>query len=323
MSDRPPKQNRDKAYSMDATLVLIIVFSLTALASLGACMAVSRIAPRDFLVANMRGKPNGVVPVRQLGGLAVVPAICLAVLSAKLFLLPGWQTGWMVIVAVVAVGIIGMIDDWRHLGVGLRLLVQISAAAMVVATLGDAQRILPEFVPHSLERALCVLFLVWMINITNFMDGMDLMTVCGLGLPALLVAVALALYGIIGLPLVVAAAMAGALAGFAPFNLPPARLYLGDSGSLALGLCAGFVSLHLMVLAGPLAGLIPFAYYHLDAGLTILLRLRDGENILRSHTRHFYQRAIRQGIPVRRVLGTICLIALALFAILAALLALR
>ncbi len=94
-----------------------------------------------------------------------------------------------------------------------------------------------------MERGLLVLALVYFINLTNFMDGLDLMVVSGLGVPLAL----LAGFSAFGLAAMgtgnFAASIAGGLAGFALFNRPKARVFLGDSGSLPIGLLSGLACL--------------------------------------------------------------------------------
>jgi UDP-N-acetylmuramyl pentapeptide phosphotransferase/UDP-N-acetylglucosamine-1-phosphate transferase len=117
------------------------------------------------------------------------------------------------------------------------------------------------------------------------MDGLDLMTAAEF-IPAFAVA-AILLPG--GAPRAASLAIAAALAGFATLNRPPARLFLGDSGSLPIGLCGGLVIIALMSAHGPLTALLPFLYYVADATLTLARRAMAREKVWQAHRTHFYQ----------------------------------
>jgi UDP-N-acetylmuramyl pentapeptide phosphotransferase/UDP-N-acetylglucosamine-1-phosphate transferase len=113
----------------------------------------------------------------------------------------------------------------------------------------------------------------------------------------------------------VALALGGAMIGFAPFNKPVARLFLGDVGSLPIGLLLGWL---LAVLAGHgylAAALLLPLYYLADATITLLRRLARGEPILQAHRTHFYQRATDAGFSVRQIVGRVFLLNVALIAL--------
>jgi UDP-N-acetylmuramyl pentapeptide phosphotransferase/UDP-N-acetylglucosamine-1-phosphate transferase len=142
---------------------------------------------------------------------------------------------------------------------------------------------------------------MWFVNLTNFMDGIDWMTVAEF-VP---VTAGLALIGLSGaLPMegvILALALCGGLLGFAPFNKPVARLFLGDVGSLPIGL---MVSWLLVTLAGRghvAAALTLPLYYGSDTTLTLLRRLIARETVWQAHRNHFYQRAADRGVNVRAV----------------------
>ncbi len=284
------------------------------LASFSMLLLFSKILPADFLKANMRGQSDGAVPVRQLGGLGICPVLILTILYVGEKYDDAPNTA-LICLALAIVWIVGALDDWRHLPVVPRLAAQIVAALMVVISFGPGIEILPPVFPDLIQKTIAFGFLIWFMNIANFMDGADMMSVAGLGVPALLVGLLLAAYQIGGIPLMLAAAISGSLFGFLPFNTPSARLYLGDSGSLVLGLAAGILSMQLAARTNILIALLPFAYYHLDAGITLLRRLLNGENILVAHTSHFYQRAGRSGISASKIALAVCLLNLALIGI--------
>jgi UDP-N-acetylmuramyl pentapeptide phosphotransferase/UDP-N-acetylglucosamine-1-phosphate transferase len=172
-----------------------------------------------------------------------------------------------------------------------------------------------SFLPYWLERALLGLGILWFVNLANFMDGIDWMTVA----EVVPLSAGLVLFGFIGAfprdATVMALAVCGALIGFAPLNRPVARLFLGDVGSLPIGLLLGWL---LVVLAGSghvVAALLLPLYYLADATITLLRRLAHGEPILQAHRGHFYQRAMDGGFSVYQIVGRVFLLNIALFAL--------
>ena len=199
--------------------------------------------------------------------------------------------------ATVFIAVVGAIDDIRSIAVMPRLLLQAVAVAIVLAALPGDLRIVP-FLPYWLERALLGLAILWFVNLTNFMDGIDWMTVA----EVVPLTAGLVLFGFMGaLPrdaTIVALALCGAMIGFAPVNRPVARLFLGDVGSLPIGLLLGWL---LVVLAGTghfAAALLLPLYYLADATITLLRRLAKGEPVWQAHRSHFYQRATDNGFSV-------------------------
>ena len=138
------------------------------------------------------------------------------------------------------------------------------------------------------------------------MDGIDWMTVAEI-VP---VTAGLALFGLMGALAVrmrrwLLSRVCGAIIGFAPFNRPVARLFLGDVGSLPIGLLLGWL-LTLLAGGGHLAAalLLPL-YYLADATITLLRRLATGQPVMQAHRTHFYQRAIDAGFSVYQIVGRV------------------
>ena len=124
------------------------------------------------------------------------------------------------------------------------------------------------------------------------------------------------LFGATGLlPAVVAAALLGAILGFAPFNKPVASLFLGDVGSLPIGLLLGWLLLELAGRGHLAAALILPLYYLADATVTLAGRLARREPFWRAHRTHFYQRATDKGFSVREVVSRVFLVNLTLTAL--------
>ena len=243
-----------------------------------------RYALRRRLIDQPGERRSHQVATPRGGGIAIV----LAVLPLLAWL--AWRTtADRTLLAAIAIGLlmvagIGWLDDHRPLSPWLRL--GVHALAAVCLACGIAQ-------DAGLAGAL-VAFAAAMIltNVWNFMDGID-----GLAASqALLVATACALWAGGGAAALLAVALAAACVGFLPFNLPPARIFLGDVGSGALGFL-------LAALLGMLAPrdwrtapllLLPVSAFVLDAGFTLLARMRAGERWWLPHTSHAYQRWARR-----------------------------
>jgi UDP-N-acetylmuramyl pentapeptide phosphotransferase/UDP-N-acetylglucosamine-1-phosphate transferase len=167
-------------------------------------------------------------------------------------------------------------------------------------------------VPLWLERGLAVVAGVWFVNLVNFMDGIDWITVAEMA-P---ITAALMLFGVLGFAgqdvTFAAAALFGALIGFAPFNRPVARLFLGDVGSLPIGLLVAWMLYRLALDGGLAAALLLPLYYLADATITLLRRLMRGERVWEAHRAHFYQKATDRGLPVVRVAAHVLTVNIAL-----------
>ena len=114
---------------------------------------------------------------------------------------------------------------------------------------------------------------------------------------------------------IVAAALCGAMLGFAPFNRPVAKIFLGDVGSLPIGLLAGWCLLQLAWHQHIAAALLLPLYYLADATVTLFRRMARREPFWAAHRTHFYQRATDNGFSVSRVVGEVFALNLVLAAL--------
>jgi UDP-N-acetylmuramyl pentapeptide phosphotransferase/UDP-N-acetylglucosamine-1-phosphate transferase len=290
---------------------LLPEFAIVGLAAAVLCAALI-VALMPLMLRYAMAKPNArsshVTPTPQGGGMAVVAAVILLGIPTMLFL-PGFDPGqikqlWVLFGTTALLAVVGAIDDIRTIEAIPRLIFQFLAVGIVVMLLPEDVRVLPA-APLWLERTLAIFAGVWCVNLANFMDGIDCMTVTEF-VP---LAVALCMLGIIGvLPqaaTLIAFALLGAMIGFAPFNRPVARLFLGDVGSLPLGLLMFWLLLQLASRGHFAAALLLPLYYLADATLTLLLRIFKGASIMTAHREHFYQQAIDRGLPVKAVIGRI------------------
>ncbi len=287
----------------------IIVVAIAALASLLLIAGLRRFVAENFLSATIDHRSNHTRPARQIGGIAAVPVAAIAfVLALRLVGLP--TAPWAPLgIGMFVLWATGAIDDHRGLGAPAKFAVQFAAAAIVVFGSGLDEPF-AAFLPHPVALLAAVIALVWFVNMVNFMDGMDLITAGGAG-TATLFAGALGLAAVSDAATWIAAvAIFGALAGFAFHNRPPAPVFLGDSGSLPLGLAAGYLSLRAAETVSLFIAFLPFAYYLIDTITTVAKRAFERKNILAAHSEHAYQVARRAGIPVATVVGKVAGISL-------------
>ncbi|MEX3900111.1 glycosyltransferase family 4 protein [Paraburkholderia sp. BR10954] len=223
-------------------------------------------------------------PTPRVGGWGVVPVVVLAILLTASSL-------WMIACAVVFLAAMSQIDDRRGLPAHVRFAGHLAAVAVLVA-------LYPADVPWWMLTSLALLML-WLVNLYNFMDGAD-------GLAG-----GMALFGFGGYAVAAlvtghpvpqlgfaSAAVAGAAAGFLLFNFHPARIFLGDAGSIPLGFLAGALGYW-----GWREGAWPiwfpamvFAPFIGDASVTLMRRLGRGEKFWQAHREHYYQRMVRSGM---------------------------
>jgi UDP-N-acetylmuramyl pentapeptide phosphotransferase/UDP-N-acetylglucosamine-1-phosphate transferase len=278
-------------------------------AGLLSCLGTKALIPllrRRALLDIPNERSSHAVPTPRGAGLAVVGAVLCVWIGLAL---AGRAPPWVGVAALGAavVGAVSWLDDLRGVPPIMRLLAQAAAVAVGLAVL-PVGGVLRDRLGPVPAIAVAGLAWLWFVNLFNFMDGIDGLA----GGEALAIGVGLALYAGIGAGLdpglaALAAAVAGAAAGFLVWNWPPARIFLGDVGSAPLGYLLGFLLLDL-TLRGPwkIALILPL-YFLADASLTLARRLVRGERIWLAHREHFYQRAVQKGLGhgavVRRVLA--------------------
>ena len=250
-------------------------------------------------------------PVPRGGGLAFSgPALGLA--AAALLLLPEQRSLWLALLGGVPVAAVGWWDDRHGVPGPVRLVAHFVAAGWAVCWLGAPASLTTGLGPLPLGPTAALLALlgaVWCINLFNFMDGIDGLA----GAQAVVVLGAAGLLAAAGGDPVLALACwvpAAAVAGFLPWNWPPARLFMGSVGSEPLGF---FIAT--LALAGERSGSVPLLLVALlmlvfvvDATATLLRRMLRRERWAEPHRGHAYQRAVRAGSSHRRVTGAVLLL---------------
>lgn len=278
------------------------LFLLAALASAAGIWLICRSGMATYFPDHV-DKPHAMhdQPVPRIGG-----AVVMLVTASMLLVVWHNQAVDMqlvyVLLAALTLSFISLIDDRRNLSPAIRLVAHIAAAWLIVAMVilpatPSAGTALPMPAAKLLIGAALVLTIVWMTNLYNFMDGANglagLMGVIGFG--CLTLAGQIALPQAASWPLTtVCGVIAGSCLGFLFFNLPVARVFMGDAGSIPLGFLAATLGLY-----GVLAAIWPwwfpvlvFSPFIVDASVTLAGRILRRERLWEAHRRHYYHRLI-------------------------------
>jgi UDP-N-acetylmuramyl pentapeptide phosphotransferase/UDP-N-acetylglucosamine-1-phosphate transferase len=297
--------------------LLGVVLAVACAVSAGLIVVLRPLLAR-YAMARPNARSSHTVPTPQGGGIAVLAAtlaaIWLGVALAGMLMPIGLIRLSALSVAAVLLALIGAWDDIRPLGALPKFIMHVLAVGIVVVLLPADFRVVPQL-PATVERALLLLGGVYFVNFVNFMDGLDLMTVAEV-VPVTAGFLLLGFNGAEWLPaMLVAVALLGAILGFAPFNRPVARLFLGDVGSLPIGLLLGWLMLMLAGQGYLAAAILLPLYYLADASVTLARRIARRERFWEAHRSHFYQLATAQGFTVTEVIGRVLLVNAALVAL--------
>lgn len=262
---------------------------------------------KRYAMARPNARSSHTIPTSQGGGIAVIAATIIVSGIALYFLPAGTATALrlpIILAAAVLIAGVGALADVHPENVAWRLLLQTLGITAVVVVLPPELRVLP-ILPLPAERIALLVGGLWFVNLVNFMDGLDWMMVA----EVVPLTAALAAIGMLGLlppaAIVISLALCGAMIGFAFFNRPVAKLFLGDVGSLPVGLLLGWLLVLLAGNGGRAAAMLLPLYYVADSTITLIRRAQNGEKIWRAHRSHFYQRATDRGLSVIDVVGRV------------------
>ena len=262
-------------------------------------------------------RSSHIAPTPRGGGLAVVPVAAVAWAAAGLLGDPG--VIWVAVGALILCGLSWM-DDLKGLPPVVRLAAHAAVVAVLLAQLPAEVLHFQGLLPLWADRLAAALAWIWFINLFNFMDGIDGISgveMVAIGAGVVVAGIWVASVGVLAPP---AAAVVGAGVGFLWWNWHPAKVFLGDAGSVPLGLMLGWLLLELAARGLWSAALILPLYYLADATFTILRRAARGAVLWQAHREHFYQRAVARGLThnhVARIVagGNACLLILAVASI--------
>ena len=252
-------------------------------------------------------------PTPRGGGIAVMAVILLGWLALALLDFTPMRLIWPLLGLSFGLALVSWADDLRGLSPLPRFAAQFAAVVIALTTV-PLGPLFPGPLPLWLAYGGAALAWLWFVNLFNFMDGIDgiaSVETMAIAIGAALVATSLGLLD--GTPWL-AAVVAGAALGFLPWNRPPARIFLGDVGSVPLGFVLGWLLLSLAAHGAWAAALILPAYFLADATFTLLRRALAGEKPWQAHRQHFYQQAIRKGASHGRVSASVAVANLALLA---------
>lgn len=219
-------------------------------------------------------------PIPRTGGIALMTGV----LAGWVMMIESWA--WWIVLPMLGLFALSVVDDLRNLNPKTRLIAHAIAALIVVVSAGISWIwMLPVF-----------LFIVWMTNLYNFMDGSD-------GLAGGMALFGFSFYGIAGLmnsnvPFAMMNFTVGAASlGFLYHNFHPAKVFLGDAGSIPLGFLAAAFGVW-----GWQQGYWPFWFpvlvfspFTADASFTLIKRIRRKEKLSEAHRGHYYQRLVKMG----------------------------
>ena len=287
-----------------------IFFVIAGCISLLLTSALRRYALSKSLIDVPNARSSHTVPTPRGGGVAIVLSFLLLVPLLSIFSLLPWASAWGLIGAGAGVAVLGFLDDHGHIAARWRLLGHFSAAVWALFWLGGIPPLTIIGVVFDMGWigvVLSLFYLVWMLNLYNFMDGIDGLASVEAIAVCLSVSLIYALMGFSSLawaPLL----LSFTVAGFLYWNFPPAKIFMGDAGSGFLGVTLGILSLQAAWASPALlwVWVILMGVFVVDATFTLVRRLVRGDKVYEAHRSHAYQYASRQfgrHLPVTLTVG--------------------
>lgn len=268
---------------IEAALAGAACFLLTVV---GTRLAVAWLLHRRYL-DHPNERSSHSAPTPRGGGLAVTSAVALC-WAGLAFFRPMSSFEWALPAGAILLMVLSWWDDRHTLPAGPRFAAHALVVAVGLWLLPGEGLVFQGLLPLWADRVLAALGWLWFLNLYNFMDGIDGIT----GVETACIGLGLILVGGAAEPAILCLA---AGLGFLVWNWHPARIFLGDSGSVPLGFILGGLLVRLAAEGHLAAALILPAYYLADATITITRRLLNGEKIWQAHRKHFYQRAVQGG----------------------------
>lgn len=282
---------------------------LSAVASVALTGVLRRYAIKRRLLDTPNARSSHSVPTPRAGGIAIVASYLTSLVALALAGSMPTPLLWAMLGGGALVAVVGFVDDLGQVAPRWRLLAHFGAAAWVLGSLDGMPAI--ELFGIALGGWIAIVlgavYLVWLLNLYNFMDGID--GIAGAEAVCICAGAAL-LHTIAGQHEIamVSLLLAAVAAGFLWWNLPQARIFMGDAGSGFLGIAIGALSLYGGALSPALfwSWLILLGVFVTDATVTLLKRLVRGEKVYEAHRSHAYQRAARRyGSHTRVTVGVV------------------
>lgn len=287
-----------------AVAVVVFSFALT--------HVLRRYALHKSLLDIPNGRSSHTLPTPRGGGVAIVISYLVAVVWMLWAGLMGRDLFLAMFGAGALIAALGFLDDHGHIAARWRLLGHFFAAAWALFWLGGLPAISVfgmTLDPGLIVNVLTAFYLVWLLNLYNFMDGIDgiasVEAICVCAGAAIIYALS-GVATLVWLPILLACAVAG----FLFWNFPPAKIFMGDAGSGFLGIMLGCLSLQGAWISSQFlwVWLILLGVFIVDATVTLIRRLVRGDKVYEAHRSHAYQFASRRfgkHLPVTSAVGVI------------------
>ena len=285
------------------------------LVSLSGTRLVLHVLAERAIVDHPNARSSHVTPTPRGGGLAVIAVLAIVWTTVAVRWSPAGTDVAVACAAGVGLAVLSWLDDLRGLPPWLRLLGQAAAIAAVLILAPASQPYFGGVLPPLADAVVAAILWIWFTNLFNFMDGID--GLAGTETTTIGIGVALCA-GLVGLPeplSVYGFTAAAAALGFRWWNWHPARVFLGDVGSVPLGFLLGWLLLTMASDGLWAAALILPLYFLADATITLVRRAARGEAVWRPHRDHFYQRAVRAGRSHAAVSGLVAVTNVVLIAL--------
>jgi len=284
-----------ECFSMNNALIILFVFLFSA----GLTGYLSHPAAKLRILDKPNERSLHAIPVPRTGGLAIIAGLVLGALALVWVEMP--DPGLAAVTAgATLIAMVSFMDDRSVVRAGYRLFFHAVAAMLVLAggLLPDAL----EFPggqwlwPAWASIVFTLLFVIWMINLYNFMDGMD-------GFAGGMTVLGFSAYAVLGwqagepLFAMMSLIVAASAAGFLVFNFPPAKIFMGDVGAAVLGFLSACLSLWAAneKIFPVWVAILVFSPFIVDATVTLLKRLVAGHKVWKAHRSHYYHRLVRLG----------------------------
>ncbi len=338
---------------MTVYIILLALFAVSFLLSFFGTKLLIPYLKSKAIFDTPNERSNHKIPIPRGGGIAIVGSILICLIAAISHHTEMMLPKLPIFIGFFILALISWIDDRKPLSAKIRLLVQIVIVSICIYTIFVGRDIMGEcfiglyvigqnyqtilfqgLLPFWLDIIITAFIWIWFINLFNFMDGIDGIT----SVETLSICIGIVIISLIGLVFYhldysvipirgwetnyafYATMIAGATLGFMIFNWSPAKIFMGDVGSIPLGFILGWLLLEMAIYGYWAAAIILPMYYLADSTYTLLKRLFQGKRIMEAHSEHFYQQAVRAGkshsIVVKTItIGNIVLIGLAILSI--------
>ncbi len=281
--------------------LLIAFLTLSFLLSYWGCGRMIRILSTNNIIDTPNHRSNHKTPTPTGGGIAILSALLFGSIPVMVWGNYPASIMMMMCLTVFLVSFISFLDDIKDLHFGLRLVVHILASCFSSFIALKNGSLFGGMIPYNIEFILLVISIAGFMNLFNFMDGIDGMT--GMQSIYLCIGFCICFYHIYGSweILYFLAVIIVCISGFLIYNWHPAKLFMGDAGSISLGFIFGTMFAFLATSGYITQAVILPMYYLSDAGVVVLIRILMMEKFWLPHSKFFFQRAVRNGNTHSRV----------------------